>query len=320
MNRRDFLKTTAALAALGAAAKAGKLFAASPKADAGTSAARSGTPDIVAIKGGEPAQMFDMGIKELGGMSRFVRKGQSVVIKPNIGWDKEPEYGANTNPDLVRRVIEHCKEAGASKIYVFDTTCSPWELSYKRSGIAEAAEKAGAIVIGGDSAKDKSYLDNNYVDVELPNAKSLKKIKLHRLIKECDVFINIPILKHHGGAHMTCCMKNLMGIVSKDTQRNFHSSGLHQCIAEICACRKPDLNIVDAYRVMTKRGPRGVDLSDVVIMKYQMLGTDPVALDTAAARLIKFQLGRIGHIRIGESLGVGTTKLNNLNIKRITVS
>ncbi len=320
MNRRDFLKTTAALAALGAAAKAGKLFAASPKADAGTAAAKSGTPDMVAIKGGEPAQMFDMGIKELGGMSRFVKKGQSVVIKPNIGWDKPPELGANTNPDLVRRVIEHCKEAGASKIYVFDTTCSPWEMSYKSSGIAEAAEKAGAIVIGGDSAKDKSYLDNNYVDVELPNAKSLKKMKMHRLIRECDVFINIPILKHHGGAHMTCCMKNLMGIVSKDTQRYFHSSGLHQCIAEVCAYRKPDLNIVDAYRVMTKRGPRGVDLSDVVIMKYQMLGTDPVALDTAAARLIKFRLSRIGHIRIGESLGVGTTKLNNLNIKRITVS
>ena len=97
---------------------------------------------MVAIKGGEPAQMFDMGIKELGGMSRFVKKGQSVVIKPNIGWDKPPELGANTNPDLVRRVIEHCKEAGASKIYVFDTTCSPWEMSYKSSGIAEAAEKA----------------------------------------------------------------------------------------------------------------------------------------------------------------------------------
>ena len=320
MNRRDFLKTTAALAALGAAAKAGKLFAADPKAPSGAAESQSGIPDIVAIKGGEPAQMFDMGIRELGGMSRFVKKGQSVVIKPNIGWDKEPEYGANTNPDLVRRIIEHCKEAGASKIYVFDTTCSPWELSYKRSGIAEAAEKAGAIVIGGDSAKDKSYLDNNYVDVEIPNAKSLKKMKMHRLIKECDVFINVPILKHHGGAHMTCCMKNLMGIVSKDTQRYFHSSGLHQCIAEVCAYRKPDLNIVDAYRVMTKRGPRGVDLSDVVIMKYQMLGTDPVALDTAAARLIKFNLNRIGHIGIGESLGVGTTKLNNLNIKRITVS
>ena len=320
MNRRDFLKTTAALAALGAAAKAGKLFAAAPKASAGAAASRSGTPDMVAIKGGEPAQMFDMGIRELGGMGRFVKKGQSVVIKPNIGWDKEPEYGANTNPDLVRRVIEHCKEAGVSKIYVFDTTCSPWELSYKRSGIAEAAEKAGAIVVGGDSAKDKSYLDNNYVAVDLPNAKSLKKMKMHRLIRECDVFINIPILKHHGGAHMTCCMKNLMGIVSKDTQRYFHSRGLHQCIAEVCAYRKPDLNIVDAYRVMTKRGPRGVDLSDVVIMKYQMLGTDPVALDTAAARLIKFNLNRIGHIRIGESLGVGTTKLGSLNIKRITVS
>ena len=317
MDRRDFLKTTAALAALGAVAKAGRLFAAPPAKQSGAS--KTGAPDMVAVKGGEPAQMFDLGIRELGGMQKFVKKGQTVVIKPNIGWNKTPEYGANTNPDLVRRIIEHCKEAGASKIYVFDTTCSPWNLSYKNSGIADAAEKAGAIVVGGDSAKDKAYLENNYAEVEIPGAKRLRKMMQHRLIKECDVFINVPVLKHHGGAHMTCCMKNLMGTVSKRTQQYFHGNDLHQCIAECCAYRKPDLNVVDAYRVMTKRGPRGVDLSDVVIMKYQMIGTDPVALDTAAARLIKFNLNRIGHIRIGESLGIGTTRLNTLNIKRITV-
>lgn len=193
MDRRDFLKTTAALAALGVAAKAGKLFAASPAKQSG--APKTGAPDMVAVKGGEPAQMFDLGIKELGGMQKFVKKGQTVVIKPNIGWDKAPEYGANTNPDLVRRIIEHCKEAGASRIYVFDTTCSPWNLSYKNSGIADAAEKAGAIVVGGDSAKDKAYLENNYAEVEIPGAKRLKKMMQHRLIRECDVFINVPVLK-----------------------------------------------------------------------------------------------------------------------------
>lgn len=319
MNRRDFLKTAGVIAIFGAVAKLTRGLSAAPAVKNAKSAGKNaaGIPDMVAVKDGEPAPMFDLAIKELGGMKRFVKPGQTVVIKPNIGWDKTPEYAANTNPELVARIIEHCKEAGASKIYVFDTTCSPWNLSYKNSGIADAAEKAGAVVVGGDSAKDLAYLENNYVEVEIPGAKRLKKMMLHRLVKECDVFINVPVLKHHGGAQMTCCMKNLMGVVSKKTQQYFHSNDLHQCIAECCSYRKPDLNVVDAYRVMTKRGPRGVDLSDVKIMKYLMAGTDPVALDAAAAKVIGFSQKRIGHIGIGESLGLGTSDLKKLNIKRI---
>ena len=312
MDRRDFLKKTAALAALGAVSKFAAPLEAAPKA-----VKKSGTPDLVVVRNGEPAEMFERLIRELGGMEKFVKPGQTVLVKPNIAWNQPPEMAANTNPELVAAIIEHCKKAGASKVFVFDTTCNFWGDTYKTSGIAEAATKAGAVVVGGDSATDKKYLEENFKEVTVPGAKVLKKMVNHNLVRECDVFINVPILKVHGGAKLTCCMKNLMGTVSKEYHRYFHRHGLNQCIAECCSFRKPDLNIVDAYRVMIKRGPRGVDKSDVKLLRYQMGGTDMVALDTAGAATLNVPLRAIGHIAVAKSIGLGTTDLKSLNIKRI---
>ena len=313
MNRRDFLKSAAAIAAFGVVFR----VAGAPKKNV---APKTGGPvDLVAIRGGEPEDMFDRAIGELGGMKAFVKKGQTVVVKPNIGWDRSPELAANTNPKLIERIVKRCYEAGAKQVYVFDTTCNRWDLCYKNSGIAEAAKAAGATVIGGDSSSDRNYLEKNYSKVTVPNAKRLKNPLVHRLIQECDVFINVPVLKHHGGAQMTAAMKNLMGTVSKSTQRFFHQNDLNRCIAEIGTFRKPDLNVIDAYRVMTKRGPRGVDSSDIRLIKYQLLGRDMEALDTAAAAVIGFDPRRIGYIAIGETLGLGTRNLKRLNVKRIKV-
>ena len=313
MDRRDFLKKTAALAALGAVSK----LAAPLEAAAPVKKNSNGIPDLVVVRNGEPEEMFERLIRELGGMEKYVKPGQTVLVKPNIAWNQPPEMAANTNPDLVAAIIRHCKKAGASKVYVFDTTCNYWEDTYKTSGIREAAEKAGAIVVGGDSNTDKEYLSKNYSEVTVPGAKTLKKMVNHNLVRECNVFINVPILKVHGGAKLTCCMKNLMGTVSKEYHKYFHRRGLNQCIAECCSFRKPDLNIVDAYRVMIKRGPRGVDKSDVKLLRYQMGGTDMVALDTAGAATLNIPLRSIGHIAVAKSLGLGTTDLKSLNIKRI---
>ena len=132
MDRRDFLKKTAALAALGAVSKFAAPLEAAPKA-----VKKSGNPDIVVVRNGEPVEMFERLIKELGGMEKFVKPGQTVLVKPNIAWNQPPEMAANTNPDLVAAIITHCKKAGASKVYVFDTTCYFWGDTYKTSGIAE---------------------------------------------------------------------------------------------------------------------------------------------------------------------------------------
>ena len=320
MDRRDFLKTGAALALMGAATKVIGQVQTDKVESAAKAVSADGMPDIVAVRGGLPVPMFDRAMAELGGMGKFVKKGQVVTVKPNIAWDQPPAMAANTNPELIARIVRACFEAGASKVQVFDTPCNFWKNTYKNSGIAEAAEKAGATVVGGDAAKDEKYIHDYYVETPVPKGRLLQKVMLHKFIKECDVLINVPILKVHGGATMTCCMKNLMGTVSKEYHQLFHRTGLTRCIAECASVRPPDLNIVDAYRVMTKRGPRGVDETDVKELKYLMVGKDLVALDTAAAKLLQLPVRKIEYLAEGVDLGLGTTNLESLNIKRVVLS
>jgi len=253
MKRRDFIKNGIGAGIIGGSAMAlgsyNKIFG-------GTSAEQS--YDLVAVRGGDPATMFDKAILSLGGIKSYVKPNQTVVIKPNIGWDGPPERGANTNPALVARIVEHCLTAGAKTVYVFDHTINEWTRTYSNSGIEKAAKDAGAKIVAGNS---ESY----YHQVTIRNGRKLKSDKVHELILESDVFINVPILKTHGGSILTISMKNLMG-TNWDRQW-WHGNDLHQCIADYASEIKPTLNVVDAYRVMKRNGPRGVSLSDVVEMK-----------------------------------------------------
>jgi len=264
--------------------------------------------DLVAIKGGEPDVMFDKGIQSLGGMKAFIKKGQTVVVKPNIGWDAIPERAANTNPILIKRIIQHCFEAGAKDVYVFDHTCDNWKRCYSNSGIETAVKDAGGKVVSGES---ESY----YQQVNVKNGKKLTNAKVHELILESDVFINVPILKHHSGADLTISMKNLMGIVWD--RGYWHRSDLHQCIADFTTYRKPDLNIVDAYFIMKRNGPRGVSKEDVLTLKSQIISSDIVAADSAAAKLFNTEPEDIDHIRIAHEMKIGNMNLDQLNINRI---
>ena len=142
----------------------------------------------------------------MGGMGRFVKRGQTVTVKPNIGWAVAPELGANTNPAVVKRVIEHCLDAGAKKVYVFDNSCDSWRLSYSASGIEAVAKAAGAEVVPPAS-------EGLYQSVTLRGSKTLGVVKVHELVLSSDVLINVPVLKHHGGAGMTAALKNYMGMV-----------------------------------------------------------------------------------------------------------
>lgn len=303
MDRRTFVKQTlgaTVLAGTAASGRLGTLFAAVPPLPY----------DLIAVKGGEPDAMFDVAIRELGGMGAFVKKGQKVVVKPNIGWDVSPERAGNTNPRLVSRIIRHCLDAGAKEVYVFDHTCDDWRRSYRNSGIESAAKDAGAKVAPG-------HTEGNYHAVTVAGGKVLKEAHVHELILESDVFINVPVLKHHSSTGLTAGMKNHMGIV---WDRGFwHRNDLHQCIADFAAYRKPDLTVIDAYLMLKQNGPRGVSLDDVVTLKTQLVTTDVVAADTAAAKLFGVDPDDIGYIKIAAARKIGRRDLENLNIKRITL-
>lgn len=263
--------------------------------------------------GDEPELMFQRAIAELGGMKQFVKSGQKVVVKPNIGWDKVPELAGNTNPKLVAEIVKQCFAAGAKEVTVFDHTCDDWQKCYKNSGIESAAKAAGAKVM-------PAHLESYYRPVDLSEGKNMKKAKIHEAILNCDVWINVPILKNHGGANLTIAMKNHMGIVWD--RGYFHQNDLQQCIADICTMQKKAvLNVVDAYRIMKTNGPRGRSASDVVLAKGLFVSPDIVAVDTAAAKFFnqvrEMPLDTVGHLAKGEALKVGTMNLDKLNVKRI---
>lgn len=302
MDRREFLKTAAVAAA--ATALSAKLPAAKLLAKEETDA----PSEVIAVRNGDPVTMFQKGIEQLGSMTRFVKPGNKVVVKPNIGWARTVEEAANTNPELVAEIIRQCLACGASEVVVFDHSCNEQEASYTTSGIAEAVEKAGGKMLGADR-------ESNYRNANAPRAISMKKAKIHKAILDADVFINVPILKNHGGAKMTAAMKNFMGIV---WDRQFmHKNNLPQAIADSILYRKPDLNIVDAYRIMVSNGPRGVSTADVQELKYQLLSTDIIAIDTVACKLMRYDFKSVPYIALGEAHGLGCADESKIKITRL---
>lgn len=311
MKRRDFLKA-AAITGLATTFKLteGMELMAQKTAKA---TAKAGGTDLVAVMGGEPAQMFRKAIAELGGMGKYVKKGQKVCVKPNIGWDKTPELASNTNPELVAEIVRQCLQAGASQVVVFDNSCDDWRKAYKNSGIEAAATAAGAKMM---PAKEANY----YRDITLPRGVKLKTAKVHQAILDSDVWINVPVLKNHEGALMTIAMKNHMGIVWD--RGFFHRNDLQQCIADICTLSKPAaLHVVDAYRVMKTNGPRGRSTNDVANPKAMFVSADIVAVDTAATKffgqLESMPLESVKHISMAQDLKLGTMDLSKLKVKKI---
>jgi uncharacterized protein (DUF362 family) len=302
MKRRDFLVKGASVGLGGAlVSHFGGLSAVGLPAE-------QGQFDLVAVRGGEAAAMYEKAMEALGGIEKFVKRGQKVVVKPNIGWDVPPERAGNTNPQLVARIVESCLDAGASEVVVFDHTCDKGKQCYRTSKIEEFARDAGAKVIPGDS---ESY----FREVSVPEGKRLNTVKVHRELQEADVLINVPILKHHNSTTVTLAMKNLMGVVWD--RQYYHKNDLSQCIADFVTYRKPDLNIIDGYRMLTRNGPRGVSVSDVSDLKVLIAGKDIVSADAAAARMFGEEPREVSHIRIANEMGLGTMDLDKITIKRI---
>lgn len=309
MDRRSFLKSVAGVAASAAATFAGLPVMAESLDGAGTSGTES-LPDLVAVRNGTPEKMFRQGIEAMGGMKNFVKPGQKVIVKPNAAFDLAPEYGANTNPDLMGEIVRQALAAGASEVSAFDHTLSNWRNAYRSSGIQDAVLKAGGKML-------PAHEENFYVKHENPKALRLKETAVFKPLMDADVVINVPVLKNHGGARMSSAIKNLMGAVWD--RRVMHRNDLHQSIAEMLLYMKPTLNVVDAYRIMIVNGPRGTGLDDVEVIRYQLLSRDIVAIDAVSAQIMGYKLPDIRYIGLAESLGFGTSDLARVNIARISL-
>jgi uncharacterized protein (DUF362 family) len=253
-------------------------------------------------------KLTEQAIEGIGGMKRFVKKGDVIWIKPNIGWDRTPEQAANTNPDVVATIIRLCLDAGAKKIKIGDYTCHAAEKSYKTSGIADAAKALGAEVL---------FLDESRAKRMAVKGEKVKETPIFPEIIETDLVINIPIAKHHSIATATMCMKNYMGVISDRT--SFHQD-MPICLADITRFMKPQFCVLDSTRILTAHGPTGGDLADVKTPLTIAAGTDIVALDAFGSELLGHKPEDIPSVVKGAQVGLGKMDYRSLALREKAVS
>ena len=264
-----------------------------------TSTSRS---DLIIAHNGTPKELLLAALKELGGIEKVVQRGQKVVIKVNISFRMTPEHAVTTNPELVDALIDECRRAGAREVLVLDHTIHNWKMCMESSQMKETVEGAGGKI------KAINYADD-FKKVTVPRGKSLKEVYVSKDVLDADVFINVPIAKVHSSAVTTLSMKNLMGIVWD--RGEFHMRGLHQCIADLSTIVKPDLIILDAYRILMTNGPGGP--GEIKEAGELVVGTDPVAVDTYGSHLLDKDPERIDYITAASSHGIGNMDMDRIN-------
>ncbi len=301
MDRRTFLRLTTAAGA-GMAVPQGL----AELAEAAT--ASSVRPDLAVAHGQSAEKIVRAAVDALGGIKRFVSRGDVVVVKSNIAWDRTPEQAGDTNPEVVAAVVQLCVEAGAKQVKVFDRSVNDPRRCYVQSGIEPAAKAAGA---------DVQYVDERkFKDMEIGGI-ALKMWPLYSEIFEADKVINVPIAKHHGLAKLTMSIKNWMGVMG-GSRRMIHQK-LDESIVDVAMKVKPTLTVLDAVRILTANGPQGGDLKDVKRVDTVIAGTDQVAVDSYGATLFGMNGNELGYVKVAAEHGFGVMDLRKLKIKKLTV-
>jgi len=256
------------------------------------------------VHGSQVEPMVKEAIELLGGMERFITKGDRVLIKPNVGWDRQPEQAANTNPEVVAAVVRQCRDAGASEVVVTDVSLNDPQRCFFRSGIQTAAQQAGAVVElpGG----------NDFIDTDM-QGELLKVWPVARHYHAADKVINIPIVKHHSLCGCTLGMKNLYGAIGG--RRNQLHQDIHTSIADLASAVRPTLTVMDAVRVLKHNGPTGGSLDDVSRENTIIAGIDPVAIDAYSLKFLDLTPEKLPFLALGEARGLGVVDWRRLRMK-----
>lgn len=266
-------------------------------------------PEMAVISGEDPAQLARQAIEELGGMRRFISRGDVVLVKPNIGWDRTPEQAANTNPDVVAEVVRQCANAGAKRVIVTDTSCNDPRRCFERSGIAAAALSVGAEVILPDPARFKE------VDLQ---GQVLRAWPVLVPFLNVDKVINLPIAKHHSLTGTTLGMKNWYGMLG-GPRHQLHQR-IHESLVDLADFVRPTLTLIDCFRILIRNGPTGGNLQDVLLKKIMVAGTNPVALDAYVAKAFwNLEVSDLPYLTMAANRGLGTYEFEKLRTQIKTI-
>ena len=253
-----------------------------------------------------PEQLVRRAVDAMGGMSRFVARGDVVVVKPNIGWDRMPIHAANTNPDVVGAVVKLAFEAGAKKVVVADGSCNDPNRCFQRSGIWRAAYALGAdVVLPQDHRFRTMRLKGDVLD-EWP---------IFTTLVDADKVINVPVAKHHNLAKFTAAMKNWYGVLGG--RRNRLHQNIDTSIADLATFMRPSLVVMDAWRVLVRNGPQGGNIDDARDMHTVVATADQVAADAFGCTLIGQRPENLPYLAMGEQRGLGTSRWQSLRTKEV---
>jgi len=311
MDRRAFLKQVAAWSA-GITALP-PLFRILPEAIAAETAA-AGQPVISVAKGTDYAALVGKVLEPLGGISAFVKKGDRVVVKPNIGWDRKPELGANTHPEVVKAVVKAALDAGASKVMVFDRSCDEMRRCYAASGIIDAVKTVKDDRLSWYYVEEK---DKKFVPVKIEKGRDagLKEWEFFKDAMEAECYINIPIAKHHRLAKLTLGLKNIMGIIGGG--RGGIHQNMGQRLADLNTVVRPKLTIMDATRILLRNGPKGGDLKDVKVLDTLVASADTVAADAYSTTFFDMKPADVDATRAAAEMGLGEMDLNKVKVVKV---
>ena len=306
MNRRDFMRDVLLWTA-GLSLKVPLL-----DITGAVAAEPSGSPELVVGKGASYDRLVREVVAELGGMGQFVASGDMVVVKPNIGWDRSVEQGANTHPAVVRAIVEMALDSGAKKVKVFDHTCNEKRRCYINSGIVDAL----------DGIRDRrvrvEFIDQRkFVPVDLKKGKSLSRWDIYGEALEADVYINVPVAKHHGLSRLTLGLKNVMGVIGGNRGSLHHDLG--QKLADLATVIQPRLTIIDCTRMLQRNGPQGGRVEDVKIADTIIATRDPVAADAYATTLFDLPHDALDSTVAAHRMGLGEMDPEKMTIHTIQV-
>ncbi|MFZ6029697.1 MAG: DUF362 domain-containing protein [Chloroflexota bacterium] len=314
LSRRDFLKlsgvTAASLALVGTGCSASQQADALPASSRQAATPANDQPYLAVVRGADPAAIVQAALAALGGIERFVKPGNDVIVKPNICVDYHtPEYAVTTNPEVVGALVTLALGAGARRVRVMDTPFGGTpESAYAVSGIEAAVRAAGGEMEVMSQVK--------FAKFDIPNGKSIRSWAIYRDIMETDVLIDVPIAKHHSSARLTLGAKNLIGAATNANQMHL---SLAQRIADLTSAIRPTLTVVDAYRILKDHGPTGGSLNDVEETHTVIASHDLVAADAYGATLFGLQGEDVPFIKKCAEMGLGTLDLSAVKVEEIHV-
>jgi uncharacterized protein (DUF362 family) len=294
MDRRTFVRTAGAAAVL-APLLVQELLAAPNKS-------------LVAVaEGTDYPAITRKAINAVGGLKQYVKAGDVVVVKPNMGWDRSPELAANSHPLVVRTVVEECLAAGAKKVKVFDHTCNDPRRCYVNSGIEKALK--------GIKGVECKQIERERFRMTTLNGQFLKEWELYDEALSANVFINLPVAKHHGLSRLTLGLKNIMGVMGGN--RGFTHRNLAVALADVNSRLKSHLTIIDATRILTAHGPQGGNPADVRILNKVIASADIVAADAYATTLFGMKPADIAVTVEAHKRGLGQMNLDKIRVVKV---